>query len=145
MKQLEKKPSHFIRQKSCLPPIFKIRYFKTTHVIALSFKKWVGRGTYLLSLNLNWFLCQYAWIRSDQKTRQGDLQFTYYAKLYLSWRNKREVGKKVFTYLGCLPVWGKLELGCCGAPTPESKCRSRGTPFFRAWLHKQPGAWLPVL
>lgn len=61
------------------------------------------------------------------------------------WWNKSEVGRKVFTYLGFLPVWGKLELGYCGAPTPQSKCQSKGNPFFYAWLQKLPGAGLPEL
>lgn len=72
--------------------------------------------------------------------RQGDLQLMYYAKLYLFAANKRDMGRKVSTYLGCFPVWGKPELDCCGPPKPESKCRSKETPFFHSWLQKQPGA-----
>lgn len=139
----------FKAEKNTSSPSFKIRYFKTTHTITLSLKNCV-------CVCGGWHLSSCLWIRTDFSVnihgydliRKEARYFTVpgiMPSFTSSRRNKREVGRKVPTYLDCLPAWEKLELGCFEAPTPESKCRSKGTPFFHAWLQKQPGAGLPEL
>lgn len=143
VRQLGKK-SHFIRGKSHPPPpvpSFKIRSFKTTLLLHYHLK---SRGENLSSVSefklISSSICpDMIWSENEARwfTAHGLCQA-------LPFRGEiKEMGRKTSAYLGCLPVWGKLEVGCCGAPTPESKCRSKGTPFFHAWLRNSlaPGSW----
>lgn len=142
----KQKTSHFVRRKNHPLSPFQNKVISKQPMLLLYHSEIVGGENLsssskveLISLSICtdtiWSENETSWL-----TVHGIMpSFTF------SWRNKREMGRKLSTYLGCLPVWGKLELGCFGVPTPESKCRSKGTPFFHAWLQIQPGAGLPEL